>query len=568
MTEKCDEAFAPADEDGDHLDLAEEEGWEDVEPDVEVSRMRCLLCDLFFENSLALTSHCKKDHYLDLVGLQKTLGWTELNYFGMVKLINYIRSEAAAGKMPDISNKARFQDERYMRPVLEDDSLLYSLHDIIGEDLDEQTCGSLEAPNGSTHIGKTPDQERILELESKLQWTQQTLEATRKQLEAMRLQSRVFALRTSDPSAIGQGSRSRNTASEAYGKARLLDDNESAYFDSYSGHEIHEAMLKDTVRTDAYRDFIYENKHLFRGKTVLDVGCGTGILSMFCARAGAAKVIAVDNSDIIDCADQSVHQNGLEEIIVCYRGKIEEVKLPVTNVDIIVSEWMGYCLLYEAMLDSVIWARDTYLKPDGLMIPSHCTLRLAPLSDPEYIEEHIHHWKDVYGFDMMSMRRGIYNDVVVRDVQACSVPAHSVPFLRLNLKDVTVDELTFENKPFAFELSADTEALDGFVIWFDTFFLTAPDGQPSSDLIAEDCKREGGESIAFTTGPHGKRTHWQQGALLIDYRGQEPRGLMKGQSIEGIIGYQKGQKNNRALDINIQWQVGGSIEKKWQSWSM
>ena len=74
-------------------------------------------------------------------------------------------------------------------------------------------------------------------------------------------------------------------------------------------------MLKDTVRTDAYRDFIYENKHLFWGKTVLDVGCGTGILSMFCARAGAAKVLAVDNSDIIDFARENVYKNGMGETI-------------------------------------------------------------------------------------------------------------------------------------------------------------------------------------------------------------------------------------------------------------
>lgn len=74
-------------------------------------------------------------------------------------------------------------------------------------------------------------------------------------------------------------------------------------------------MLKDTVRTESYRDFIYENKHLFEGKTVLDVGCGTGILSMFCARAGAAKVIAVDNSDIINFARENVYRNGMEKII-------------------------------------------------------------------------------------------------------------------------------------------------------------------------------------------------------------------------------------------------------------
>ena len=74
-------------------------------------------------------------------------------------------------------------------------------------------------------------------------------------------------------------------------------------------------MLKDTVRTESYRDFIYENKHLFEGKTVLDVGCGTGILSMFCARAGAAKVIAVDNSDIINFARENVYRNGMGETI-------------------------------------------------------------------------------------------------------------------------------------------------------------------------------------------------------------------------------------------------------------
>ena len=74
-------------------------------------------------------------------------------------------------------------------------------------------------------------------------------------------------------------------------------------------------MLKDTVRTDAYRDFIYEHKHLFKDKVILDVGCGTGILSMFCAKAGAKLVVAVDNSDIIDRARANVFDNGLQDVI-------------------------------------------------------------------------------------------------------------------------------------------------------------------------------------------------------------------------------------------------------------
>merc|ERR1719454_2289873 len=128
------------------------------------------------------------------------------------------------------------------------------------------------------------------------------------------------------------------------------------YFDSYAHFGIHEEMLKDEVRTLTYRNSMYHNKHLFKDKIVLDVGCGTGILSMFAAKAGAKHVYGVDMSNIIDDAKGIVEDNNLSDRVTLIKGKIEEIQLPVEKVDIIISEWMGYALLYESMLESVLFA--------------------------------------------------------------------------------------------------------------------------------------------------------------------------------------------------------------------
>ena len=137
------------------------------------------------------------------------------------------------------------------------------------------------------------------------------------------------------------------------------------YFRSYSSVGINEEMLRDKQRTNAYREAIVRNKHLFRGKTVLDVGCGTGILSLFAAEAGAKKVFAVDMASITNQAKQNIEENGYQDVIEVINGKIEELTLPVDTVDIIISEWMGYCLIYESMMDSVLYARDKWLRKDG-----------------------------------------------------------------------------------------------------------------------------------------------------------------------------------------------------------
>jgi len=139
-------------------------------------------------------------------------------------------------------------------------------------------------------------------------------------------------------------------------------------------------MLQDKTRTGSYKKAIMEHaEECFKDKVVLDVGCGTGILSFFAAQAGAKRVYAVDASDIVHTAAQVVETNGMTDIIKVVRGTVEDVELPGLDevgggVDVIVSEWMGYLLIYESMLRSVIIARDRFLKPDG-----HSTRDLLPL---------------------------------------------------------------------------------------------------------------------------------------------------------------------------------------------
>ena len=331
--------------------------------------------------------------------------------------------------------------------------------------------------------------------------------------------------------------------------------------------DIHETMLKDTVRTDAYRDFIYNHKSLFAGKTVLDVGCGTGILSMFCAKAGAARVIAVDNSAIIDKARENIFNNGLADKITCLRGKIEEVSLPVDKVDIIVSEWMGYCLLYEAMLDSVIWARDKYLKPQGLMVPSHMNMWVAPITDPDYIADHILFWRDVYGFDMKAMQAGIHEDAQVLNMPATTLCAEPFPFLQLSLHTTTVKDLSFKRK-WEGKLTKDIDALDGFIIWFDSFFMPSQDDPVPNDAKAEEWAKDGKKGVAFTTGPKGTPTHWKQGVLLIDNTKEGGVGRKEGEHIVAELEYFVPEDNSRALDVGMVWKFDEEASESSQTWKM
>ena len=367
----------------------------------------------------------------------------------------------------------------------------------------------------------------------------------------------------------------------------------------------------------------------------MDVGCGTGILSMFCAKAGAKRVWAVDNSEIVEKARGILKMNGLDGVVKVIKGMVEEIKLPVdedggvgngngnsttTNtasavlnssqaerkedqkVDIIISEWMGYALLYEAMLPSVLTARDKYLSPSGTLAPSHTTIRLAPMNDQELINDTIDFWNDVYGFDMRIMSERGYDNALVRNVEKEKLIGESVEVERFDLNRMSVGECDFR-KPFCVILQNEVyvkkvarkttagnsgdekekekekvgereeihlDGLTGFLLWFDTFFLTSPDTSlPDNIEATEDLAKTNLDGIAFTTGPFGKSTHWGAGHLpIIRASSENSRGvqLNEGDHIKGLIEFGQHPGSPRDVEIAVRWDVDGKESGK-QTWT-
>ena len=173
---------------------------------------------------------------------------------------------------------------------------------------------------------------------------------------------------------------------------------DAAYFQEYSDPRTHKSMVCDVDRVKAYKDAIFASD--IRNKVVLDAGCGTGLLAMFCAQAGAKRVYAVEACDAAaKLALNIIKINNFENIITIINSRLEDVQLP-ESVDVMVSEWMGACLFHEGMLQSVIAARDRFLKPGGLILPRFASLYIAPFADHDTYEQQVGMWsRDLYGLD-------------------------------------------------------------------------------------------------------------------------------------------------------------------------
>ena len=246
-------------------------------------------------------------------------------------------------------------------------------------------------------------------------------------------------------------------------------------------------------------------------------------------------------SGIIEQARKIVVANGFgEDRIVLLRGKMEEVKLPVEKVDIIISEWMGYFLLYESMLDTVIWARDQYLAPGGFILPDRATLQLLAIEDAQNKEEKIHYWDDVYGFDMSCIKDWALREPLVDTVPPTSILSAPTSICDIDIMKVRREDLTFI-APFTVRLDR-KEGVHALVGYFTIEFFSFADANKS---MAGKVKK-----INFGTGPADRYTHWKQTVFYLPHDVQ----ANKGDTVVGELNCRPNDKNPRDLDITISYE--------------
>ncbi|KAI0248224.1 S-adenosyl-L-methionine-dependent methyltransferase [Lactifluus subvellereus] len=507
-----------------------EETWSDwVSDSANDRRCKSLFEDKLLASVTEALDYDKRTYGFDLDSFCKEKA---LDFHSRARLINYIRKEKPpVQSLQSLTGKESFfSSDNYLLPVIEDDSLLRN-----------ENGSNISAPSDIATATR-----RIATLQSKLVAAKEELAHYR--------------------SLINQRvdiARIREAIDEPIASPSKRDD-DTHYFESYGENDIHAVMIQDRVRTSSYASFIMTSSALFQDAVVLDMGCGTGILSLFAARAGAKRVIAVDASDIALKARRIVEANGYENVITVIQGK----------VDVIVSEWMGYALLYESMLDSVLCARDRFLKPGGVMAPSQCRMMLCLSEASKIYRERIGFWNDIYGFDISVMGEDVFNDAVVDIVGPDSVMSEPCVIKDLYLRDIAARQLDF-TAPFTLVSTADRRTkIHALVLYFDTFFEAT--GSPISSDTTVHIRRDGGgelaevwpvgrrpsiprrqavkskrEIISFSTGPRSVPTHWKHTIFLL----REPITVTEGTVVTGTFNLRKSETNSRELDVEVHYTV-------------
>ncbi|KAG2496476.1 hypothetical protein HYH03_005302 [Edaphochlamys debaryana] len=331
------------------------------------------------------------------------------------------------------------------------------------------------------------------------------------------------------------------------GFARRLDrsDLSAAYFQRWDDPAAHQPMLQDRVLTAAWREALAPGS--LEGKVVLDVGCGLGLLSMLAAKAGAAKVIAVDGSaGSIEAARRIVKANGLAGKIELVHGAIESLdQLPGVapgEVDVVLSNWMGPGLLAGGMANGLAVAVERWLRPGGMVLPDRVSLWAAGLEDRDALQDAKESWSRVGGLDMSAALAQVIKhprrDVLTRKTQLLTAPQRLAEWRTRELTPASVlgpDGEAYARCPLSLTAVRE-ERLFGLVLWWEAAWT-----------LGGAREGEGKSPVRFTTHPLSAVTHFQQLMLNLP----KSMRLQADDELTGEVVLRPGSTDPRDLELGV-----------------
>jgi len=207
-------SLSESSENSDILNMKDEEGWVDAEPDEEETPFISLLDDEVFLDIHSMLNHCKEKHGFDFLEIRQRLG---LDFYGNIKLVNFIRSQVHSGqKISSNISREDFEDDKFLKPVLEDDALLFSLDELpeVMEDIQGTDAGD-------TGKGKSGDSGQLIARVSELE----------EELRRIQLQFDNYRATVSETLDDRWNDKSKDGSSA---KPEEKRDDDSHYFSSYS----------------------------------------------------------------------------------------------------------------------------------------------------------------------------------------------------------------------------------------------------------------------------------------------------------------------------------------------
>ncbi|OXA52471.1 Protein arginine N-methyltransferase 3 [Folsomia candida] len=495
---------------GDEYD-DEVQHWEDLEEDFSNIPL-CLFCQEHI-NVSDIYTHLKDDHNLDLLELQKKYKMDQESFIKMVNWVRHLGKSISLDKLFDETDqdlklvvmrnvlfdystgkpsgvKPPWDDDKWLEPSMENDMFLTYWLDFDDKEDDpslfeNSASVATEAPQVSPVVmdllvkdesdgALGSDLRRSFRIKTTTPEIEQA-EACAKDVRDLEAKLQTLQIKNQKMKEVmsriaGDGNSKEDKSPVTM---RPCDDNgdgkpsshDEEYFESYDGIDIHAEMLKDHPRTLAYKRAILNNKKDFFGKRVLDLGCGTGILSMFCVDAGAERVCAVDISKIIFDAMDICYENNKEEHITFFHKKLEDIgEDEIAKVDILISEFMGYFLLFE----------DDY-------------------------QNNIGTWNNMHGYKMSVLKRKALLEACVKSMEPCAIASEEVPIKKLDLhtcknRDLIIDD-TFQLK---ITRTCSLTAICGY------FSVGFNDGKQYKEVLS--------------TSPNAPLTHWKQTVFYLPER--------------------------------------------------